>query len=244
MKWLEYAKTAAATNGEANGSWVCEWKGVDILSHDLAAFKKDLSDLAADKLARSELAFLRENPNAVESELFLRACKPLLDRGIENADWHAIQETIRTSVKQFYLADLSQFGLDVIKPLLNDVYFCATARKLDEKEPLGFLLFAVTPALPFGDVKVINFFLKEEATGTDLRNILMGLIFKIMPETRRIFLSARTTDLAALEMYAAMGFKKDENPFQDPSHKIHHKYLVSLDYRIENSKILQEALKR
>ena len=129
----------------------------------------------------------------------------------------------------------------MIKPLLNDIYFCATISNPYEKEPLGFLLFSITPALPFGDVKVINFFMKDHDPNSELQNILLGLVFKILPQTKRIFLFVRPTDSAALEMYAAMGFEKDENPFQDPSHKINHQYLASLDYRIENSKILQRT---
>lgn len=248
MDWLAYAKTASASDGkvyaadENESSFILEWKRSDILSPSLAAFKKDLSDLAAWKLSESELVFLKANPEAASSELFLRACKPLLDKGAESADWRAVQEAIKASVKQFYLADLSKFGPDMIKPLLNDIYFCATIRNPDEKESLGFLLFSITPALPFGDVKVINFFMKEHNPNSELRNILMGLVFKILPQTKRIFLFARPTDSAALEMYAAMGFEKDENPYHDPSHKINHQYLTSLDYRIENSKILQQTV--
>lgn len=248
MDWLVYAKTASASDGKAyasdkNGrSFILEWKRSDILSPYLAAFKKDLSDLAAEKLSESELAFLKVNPETASSELFLRACKPLLGNGTKNADWHAIKETIKSSVKQFYLADLSKFGPDMIKPLLNDIYFFATIRNQDEKESLGFLLFSITPALPFGDIKVINFFMKKHHSSSKLQNILMGLVFKILPQTRRIFLFTRPTDSAALEMYADMGFERDENPFQDPSHKINHQYLASLDYKIKNAKILQQTI--
>lgn len=248
MDWLAYAKTVSALDGKAyaageNGrSFILEWKRFDILSPNLAAFKKDLSELAAEKLSESELAFLKANPEAAASELFLRACKPLLENGIQNTDWHAIQETIKSSVKQFYLADLSKFGPDMIKPLLNDIYFCATVRTSQENEPLGFLLFSITPALPFGDIKVINFFMREDNSNAELRNILMGLVFKILPQTKRIFLFARPTDSESLRMYADMGFEKDETPFQDPNHKINHQHLASLDYRIENSKILQRTV--
>lgn len=249
IDWLTYAKTVSDAEGRAVAATekgrviVIEWKKVDILSPNLAIFKKDLSDLAAEKISESELVFLKAYPEAASSELFLSTCKPLLENGIENVDWHAIKDAIKASVKQFYLADLSKFGSDMIKPLLDDIYFCATARRQDKKEPLGFLLFSITPALPFGDVKVINFFLKENSPNSELRNILMGLVFKILPQTQRIFLFARPTDSAALEMYAFMGFEKDENPFQDPSHKINHQNLVSLDYKIENSEILQRAVK-
>ena len=69
----------------------------------------------------------------------------------------------------------------------------------------------------------------------------MGLIFKILPETKRIFLFVRPTDRAAIEMYSSMGFEKDENPFQDSSHKLDPQSFVCLDYRIENSDLLQQA---
>ena len=68
----------------------------------------------------------------------------------------------------------------------------------------------------------------------------MGHIFKILPHTKRIFLYARPTDSAALEMYTAMGFQRDENPFQDPSHQLNRQYQTSLHYKVENSNILQE----
>ena len=109
--------------------------------------------------------------------------------------------------------------------------------------------FPVTIAILFpshdkvGDIKVINFFMRKDYDpNSELQNILMGLVFKILAQTKRIFLFTRPTDSEALEMYAAMGFERDENPFQDPSHKINHQYLASLDYRIENSKILQRTV--
>jgi len=247
INWLEYVSTTSTSDGKAFAThlkmptFILEWKRCDILSPSLATFKKDLSDLAGEKLSISELAFLKANPEAASSELFLSACKPLLSKDILNTDWNAVQEAIKTSVKQFYLADLSKFGADMIKPLLNDICFCATVSNLNVKEPLGFLLFSITPALPFGDVKVINFFMREHNHDSELQNILMGLVFKILPQTKRIFLFARPTDSAALEIYADMGFKKDENPFQDPNHKINDHYMTSLSYRSEESMILQRA---
>ena len=91
-------------------------------------------------------------------------------------------------------------------------------------------------------MKVINFFMREHHPSSELQNILMGLVFKILPQTKRIFLFARPTDSAALGMYAKMGFEKDKNPFQDPNHKINHQYLIPLDYKIESSKILQRTV--
>lgn len=243
MNWLAASKTTSK-NGKVivQDLFNIEWVKTDILSSEMNSFKKDLSPLAAEKISNSELNFLMENPNAALNELFLRACKPLLENGIENASTQAIKDSIKESVMQFYNSDLSLFGEEVIKPLLNDLYFCVRLKNLGEKDNLGFLLFSITPAMPFGDVKVINFFMKKEAPSF-LESILMGLIFEILPETKRVFLYVRPTDLAALEMYAVMGFKEDENPFHDPSHKINHQNLKTLEYKAENSKLLQKAFK-
>lgn len=247
IEWMTYARADSAAGGKFSAvdnkgdTLIFEWKRNGILSHEIAAFKKNLSDLAAEKISHSELAFLKAHPDAVSTELFLSSCKPLLSKGVENADWNAIQETIKTTVKQFYHADLSKFGPDAIKPLLDDLYFCATVRRSDEKESMGFLLFSVTPALPFGDVKVINFFFSEDSL-SNLQKVFMGLIFKIIPNTKRIFLFARPTDAAALNEYKAMGFEIDENPFQDPSHKVNHLYQTTLDYKVDKSNLLQGAL--
>jgi hypothetical protein len=72
----------------------------------------------------------------------------------------------------------------------------------------------------------------------------MGLVFNILPQTRRIFLFSRPTDSPALQMYASMGFEKDENPFHDPNHKINHQFLTPLEYRIEHSNILQSTVEQ
>jgi hypothetical protein len=51
MDWLAYAKTASAMNGRASAAdekgraFILEWKRADIRAPDLAAFKKDISNL-------------------------------------------------------------------------------------------------------------------------------------------------------------------------------------------------------
>lgn len=216
-------------------TFTVEWKKTDILSSELADFKKKLCELAAEELSISEHDFLKTHPEAASSELFLRACKPHLDQGLDNTNWNEIKETIRSSVKQFYMADLSKFGPEIINHLLNDVYFCVTLTNDRDRKVEGFLLFAVTPALPFGDVKVINFFNQN----TKLASALMSIIFKILPETRRIFLFTRPTDTKNLNLYHSLGFREDLTPFQDPQHKINSSYLTCLDYRVEQNLSLQ-----
>lgn len=239
--WISLANDASIQNNnfviedKKGNSFILEWMKGNILSPELGTFKKDLSDFAASELTLSELSFLKAHPESVSSELFLMSSSSLLQNGFENANWDAISETIKSSITQFYQADLSKFGDEVLKPLLNDVYFFATL-KSSNKEPLGFLLFSITPQLPFGDVKVINFFVKPNL---GLEKMLMTLIFKILPLTKRIFLFVRPTNTKAIEIYSSIGFQKDENPFQDPNHKTSNTYSC-LEYQIDNSNILQQ----
>jgi ribosomal protein S18 acetylase RimI-like enzyme len=108
---------------------------------------------------------------------------------------------------------------------LDDVYFFATLKN-KEDHLLGFMMFAVTPALPFGDIKVINLLVRNPG----LEKTLLSSIFSLIPQAKRIFLFVRPTNKNALQIYYALGFTQDLQPFQDPNHKIDTKYLLALEY--------------
>jgi ribosomal protein S18 acetylase RimI-like enzyme len=236
-EWLSYVKKATTTHGqiesknEPGETFILEWRKTDILSPDLAAFKKTICELASKELSPIELEFLRTYPDAVKSELFLRSCAPFLEKGLEAADWRKVEEQIQATIQQFYLTDLSKFGPEVIKPLMDDIYFFATIKEKEEGQILGFLIFSVTPALPQGNIKVINLLARSSEKGRGLEKILMSLIFTLIPKTKRIFLFLRPTHESALQLYHSLGFTKDPNPFQDPLHKINTAYLIPLEKR-------------
>jgi ribosomal protein S18 acetylase RimI-like enzyme len=244
MEWLAYVKKVTDTSGQIetknkfDESIILEWKKADILSPDLALFKKTICELASEELSPIELEFLRAYPDAVSHELFLRPCAPLLENGLESADWKVIQEKIQATINEFYLTDLSKFGPEVIKPLMDDIYFFATVKNKEKNQLLGFIMFSVTPALPFGDVKVINLVIRSMETDRGLEKVLMSAIFKLIPETKRIFFLFRPTNKRAMQRYHALGFTKDNHLSQDPNHKVDPKYFVSLEYKAEQSKRL------
>ena len=238
-EWLTYIKKATdicgqiETEDQYDNPIIIEWKRGDILSPDLAEFKKSICELASEELAPVELQFLRANPEAAAQELFLSSCTPLLANGLEQANWKSIEETIQASIKQFYLMDLSKFGTEIIKPLMNDIYFFATIKNKGQDQVCGFLMFAVTPALPFGDIKLINLVIRSSDTQRGLEKTLINLIPDLIPKTKRIFLFVRPTNLKALQFYSASGFSEDPHPFQDPNHKINAKYLIPLELKFE-----------
>ncbi len=242
-EWLDGIKSTTPVEGrietkDADGAPITlEWKKAGILSPDLAHFKKTISELASEELSRSELQFLRTYPEAVSQELFLKSCAPLLECGPENADWDAIKEKIQETIKQFYLMDLTKFAPEIIAPLLDDIYIFATLKNQDEL--LGFILFSVTPALTQGNIKLINLVVRSTKSHLGLEKILLNSIFKLLPQTTRIFVYTRPSNETAIQMYHSFGFTEDTNPFQDPNHKVNAKYLTSFDYKTNTSTLLQ-----
>ncbi|HSW72148.1 MAG TPA: hypothetical protein VLG44_01915 [Chlamydiales bacterium] len=207
---------------------ILEWKKTDILSKDLAEFKKNVCELACNTLVPKEVKFLQVFPQAVTQEMFLRPCAPLFDKGIENVDWAKVSDTIHSTMKQFYLADISTFGESLLKPLMQDVYYLVSIK--EKEELLGFAMFAVTPALPSGHVKLINLAVLPKVK--ELDKLLMNSIFKILPESKTVFLYTRPTNTEDIQSYLSWGFKKDASPVNDPNHKVNNDYLLYLEYTI------------
>ncbi len=220
---------------------ILEWKVTDIQSTDLATFKKSICDLACQSLAPIEVQFLQAHPHAVSEELFLKPCAPFFENGLESVDWELVKQKIESTMRQFYLTDLSSFGAAVIKPLLDDVYFLVTVKDESSEQLLGFTMLAITPALPFGHVKVINIALIPELKESGLDQLLMSSIFNIIPDVKRIFMFARPTNGSALETYRSWGFTQDPSPVQDPNHTVNLEHLTLLEYKAEQSNLLQKT---
>src|SRR5581483_1482142 len=157
-----------------------EWYQTDIQSPVLVAFKKNICELASQILAPIEVQFLRAFPQAASQELFLKPCTPFFERGVEDVNWSEVEEKIKSTIKQFYLTDLSKFGAHVIKPLLDDIYIFATAKEKISGKLLGFFMSSITPALPYGSVKVINLGISENERNRGLDRLLLSSLFKII----------------------------------------------------------------
>lgn len=245
--WLKHVKEGASlsiqgrfeTTQDLGNEVILEWALTDILSLQLALFKQSVSALACDIFAPIEAQFLRAHPGAVSQELFLKSCAPLFEKGAEAVDWTLVEETIKSTIKQFYLLDLSKFPPEVIKPLLDDLYFFAVARDRRTKKIIGFLMSSITPALPDGNVKVINVGWVPEENSSGLDKLLLSAIFKVIPDVKRLFLYVRPTNENHLNAYQAMGFSVDRHPSHDPNHKINLDYLVPLEYNTGDSEVLQ-----
>ncbi|MEI6241941.1 MAG: hypothetical protein WCP39_00870 [Chlamydiota bacterium] len=220
---------------------IFDWTQTDIQSPNLATFKKNISEMASDVLAPIEVQFLREHPDAVSKELFLKPCAILFEQGVPSVNWKKVEEQIKSTIKLFYLTDLSTFGAEIIKPLLNDIYFYVTVKNQETKQWLGFTMFSITPALEFGNIKIINLALIATEQNRGLEQSLMSSIFRIVPEVKRLFVFVRPTNDRDSTMYRSWGFVQDLHPIHDPNHKVNMDSLVMLEYKTELSTFLQKT---
>jgi ribosomal protein S18 acetylase RimI-like enzyme len=111
-------------------------------------------------------------------------------------------------------------------------------------ELLGFVQFAVTPALAQGEVKLMQVTVAPSARDRGLEQLLLGLIFKLIPGTKRLFTGVRPTNIVALEQLHACGFVPDMQSAQDPNHPINPDCWTGLQYISEQSKLVQDAGER
>lgn len=237
LAWISHVKESTAEKTHLivdvkdayDRALIIEWKISDILSPDLAEFKQSIAEMASKTLAPNEVIFLSAFPEAVYEEMFLMPCIPLFSNGLEAVNWDLVEETITSTIKQFYLTDLSKFG-DAIKPLLNDLYLFSTIKDKETQTILGFMIASITPSLPFGEVKLINMIVQAEEQNKGLEKLLFSSIFEVVPQIKRIFCFARPTHTSQLSLYQELGFTKDLQPIEDPNHKINSKYLTTMHY--------------
>ncbi len=245
---LQQSGHFTALDGEHN-PLVIEWNITDILSPDLAAFKKEVCEIAAHTHAASEVQFLQAHPEAVSQDPFLKSCEPLFETSIDSVEWKEVEERIKSTYKQFYLMDIAQFGADIIKKIADDLYVIATIKEApslknhESEKIVGCMMAAVTPALAYGDIKLIKLALAPANGEYERGELLVSTLFKVIPGVQRIFSSIRPTDKDALQAYFSWGFTHDHNPVQDPNHPLNLEHSTVVEYKADQSDRLQKTAK-
>jgi ribosomal protein S18 acetylase RimI-like enzyme len=103
---------------------------------------------------------------------------------------------------------------------------------------------SITPALPYGDIKIINIVVAPNAQATGLEKLLVSALYKSIPIIKRMFIITRPTNYMGLDAYEQCGFVQDNNPIQDPNHAIAMEHFVVLEYKTEQSDIIQISANR
>ena len=139
---------------KSGASVILEWIKTDIKSPDYAAGMQSIAEIASQAFAKVELQFLREHPEAVMQDEYLKQYIPFFEKGSELVDWKSVESKLQLNLKQMHEMDLSGYGPDVLKPYINDVYYFVIIKDQATEKPLGYANFSVAPEYTHGDIKV------------------------------------------------------------------------------------------
>ena len=72
-----------------------------------------------------------------------------------------------------------------------------------------------------------------------LDKLLVSALYKTIPTIERMFIVTRPTNITGLAAYKQCGFVVDSNPIHDSNHAIAMEHFVVLEYKTEQSNIMQ-----
>ncbi|HBS48415.1 TPA: hypothetical protein DEO28_00130 [Candidatus Dependentiae bacterium] len=226
---------------------VLEWTMTGIRSSDYPQLMKSVSELAVSSYVPVEMEFLKKYPNAVtEQDLYLKSFYPFFKNGIAAVDWNAVEEKLKSMLKTFYfgVADLSIFAEEIIKVWEQDIYFFATVKDQATQKLLGFRILSISSGCAFGDTLGHSLAILSQEQNRGLGKLLMSSIFKIVPQVKRIFLITRITNNTAYNAFQKWGFTKTLKPIDVFHFKFDENHWTSLEYKTDNSNILQKVAEK
>lgn len=206
---------------------IIEWECVDPCSPRLSEKIKSLSESLVEAYTKIELQFAQKNPEEIKNEMFLKSLEPLLENGIEKIDWKIAENQIRNNLQKFLTeTDWSKFTNS------NEIHLFALIKESETQVPLGVIQFLINSEYDSGNIKVALYdgIMPLEKNRT-LNKLLMSTIFKLIPNTERIFLHTRITNENAINDHMAWGFTKFSGPLAN---------WVDLEYKSEHSDVLQK----
>lgn len=203
------------------------WEEVDVTTKRLNEILKLASPLLAQTYASMELEFARQNPEAVETEMFLKPLAPYFKDGVELVDWQQLEKILCAQLVQFFSAtDFAQYLMP------GERQWFVTAKDAKTGQILGIIQFLVQPQFEQGTVKVALFGVEKDAHECDIDKLLISSIFKLHFGVSRVFLHTRVTNKATLNLWRDWGF----TPFAGPL-----PYWQDMEYICEESYELQKV---
>lgn len=180
---------------------VLEWEIIDQQSPRLTEKIKSLSEILVQTYTQLEVQFARKFPDAVANEYFLKPLAPLFANGMENVDWDVVIKQTGDIFRQFFTTtDFTKSSAT------DDIHLFVVVKDKDAQTALGMIQFFITPEYPYGSIKAAFYGVMPAEQPRELEKLLMCSIFKLIPDTKRIFLHTRMTNEAAIKMYNSWGF--------------------------------------
>lgn len=216
------------TTKPINGhSVLIEWEKINPKSPQLTEKIRLLSPLLIRAYSEIEFEFAQKNPREIENDMFLKSLAPLLTNGIMEIDWNKVKTQIISILSDFFIKmDWSMYT----KP--NDSHFFVVVKDKISGAPLGMMQFIISPEYARNNVKIELYDgVNLKKTDLDLQKILLSSIFKLMPNTDRIFFHTRISNLNGIKAHEKLGFSRFQGELPT---------WIDLEYLADETKILQE----
>lgn len=208
--WIEHADSMTnqdkatgllRTKDDVGNPILLVWEKVPTQSMRLNGIIKGVSDILVNTYTQMEVAFAKQFPERVGSEFFLASLAPMFTETGNQVDWTLAEAKIKQVFQNFFATtDFAQYT----KP--EEMYLFVIALNQVTGEPLGILQFLISPDYAYGEVKACYFGVAQSAKKQGIERLLLAAIFKILPDTTRLFLHTRSTNNEAITTYKALGF--------------------------------------
>ena len=186
---------------------------------------KELAEILVLSYAVVETDFARKKPEEVANDFMLKSLVGLLDQNGEEVDWNSFQKKVEGVLREFFInMDWKKYS----NPL--DLNIFVIAKDSVNGKPVGVIQFIISPEHEENSVKAALYGVLPEMQNCGLEKMLMSSIFRLRPDTKRIFLHTRSTNQQAISDYENWGFTKFEGKLPN---------WTDLEYLAEKSDLLQ-----
>lgn len=201
---------------------VLNWIKTSFLSPEFATAMQEVWPIACEAYTPVEMAFLKANPQVVGVEDYYKPFEPLFKDGIEHVDWLAAERVMQDLLKTHFIFDTSKWAPEVTAMFANDVFYVVTIKDQQTNKLLGFRTLMQRANYPDGTLKGISLSIAQQYQQRGLATLLMGSIFRIIPNVKRTFMCTRVTNAKMIKACASWGFTKDEHPILDHAFNLEH----------------------
>lgn len=232
--WLSYINEISAekkggeflTKDSTGSPIVLEWEKINPKTSRLSEKINLLCPLLIQAYLKIEIDFAQKHPEAIANEMFLKSLEPFFKEGLDNVDWNSAEEQLADVLKQFFTkTDWATYSKE------KDVHFLIVARNKKTEEQLGTIQFIITQEYDYGTVKIgLYDGVMPKIKNHDIEKILLSSVFKLIPDTKRIFLHTRMTNSYGINSHQALGFSQFSGDLPN---------WIDLEYLADNSDILQ-----
>ncbi|MCK4265037.1 GNAT family N-acetyltransferase [Candidatus Babeliales bacterium] len=224
---------------------ILEWIKTDMLSPKYSSAMKSVWKIACQTYTTIEMDFLKAHPEVVGSDAHFKPFESLFKAGINNVDWNLVKEKMQNILKGIFIFDSSIYSNEMKKSLENVRQIFVSLKDKENGKQLGFITFLISPKYKHGYVKSIALSILPKEQNRGLGKLAMSSIFKIIPQTKSIFLCTRITNQKAKNAYLNWGFVENRKLISTENQYTFNKdHWIFMEYKSKEADVLQKLSKK